>query len=91
MPKQGKFVGEGFISVRTVRKGGSRRFHFVVGQRVSRKATERNKIKRRLRAAILKLGIRPESDTEMFVMPTAEIISKNFEEIMEEIERIFKK
>ena len=91
MTKQGKFVGGGFISLRAARKRGSRRFHFVVGRRVNRKAVERNKIKRRLRAAIGKLRIKPEPDTEMFVMPTAEIINKNFEEIIREIERIFKR
>ncbi len=48
--KQGRGLKEGFLSLKFVKNGlGATRFGFVVGQKVSRKAVVRNKVKRRLR------------------------------------------
>ena len=48
--KQGRGLREGFLSLKFVKNGlGTTRFGFVVGQKVSRKAVIRNKVKRRLR------------------------------------------
>ena len=85
------FVRGEFISLRVVEVKGRRKFHFVVGQKISKKATDRNRIKRRLREAILKLGISPKEGTETFIMPTPEIVNKSFEEIKNEVENIFRK
>jgi len=85
------FVKGEFISLRTVWVKGRGKLHLAVGQKISKKATDRNKIKRRLRAVILKLGIAPKTGTEIFIMPTPEIINKSFVEINKEIERIFRK
>jgi len=48
--KQGRGLKEDFLSLKFTRNGlGETRFGFVVGQKVSRKAVVRNKVKRRLR------------------------------------------
>ncbi|MEK7503439.1 MAG: ribonuclease P protein component [Patescibacteria group bacterium] len=48
--KQGRGLKESFLSLKLVKNGlGETRFGFVVGQKVSRKAVVRNKVKRRLR------------------------------------------
>ncbi|MFH1423419.1 MAG: ribonuclease P protein component [Candidatus Nealsonbacteria bacterium] len=48
--KQGRGLKEGFLSLKFARNSlGLTRFGFVVGQKVSRKAVVRNKVKRRLR------------------------------------------
>lgn len=69
---------------------GKEKFHFVVGMGISKKASERNRIKRRLRAAVQKLGIKPKAGTEIFVRPSPEIIEKKFREITRELEGAFK-
>lgn len=51
--KKGKGIREGFLFVKAIQNGlRESRFGFVVGQKVSKKATIRNFIKRKLRAAI---------------------------------------
>jgi len=48
--KQGRGLKQGFLSLKFVKNGlEATRFGFVVGQKVSRKAVIRNKVKRRLR------------------------------------------
>lgn len=56
--KQGRGLKEGFLSLKFIKNGlDATRFGFVVGQKVSRKAVVRNKVKRRLRIlAKAKLG-----------------------------------
>ena len=83
------FIRGEFISLRTIAAKGREKFHFVVGQKISKKATERNRIKRQLRAAILKLGVAPKAGTETFIMPTSEIFSKDFKQITAELAKIF--
>lgn len=67
------------------------RFGFVVSKKVSKKATIRNKIKRRLREAVkgklteVKKGI----DGAIVVMPGLE--EKGFSELEEKINKLFKK
>ena len=66
----------------------SSRFGFVVSKKISKKATVRNRIKRRLREAVrmkmpeIKKGI----DGVIVVVP-----DKDFSEVQEEINKIFKK
>lgn len=51
--KQGKGFREGFLSLRVAENSLKiNRFGFIVGQKVSKKATVRNKVKRRLRELV---------------------------------------
>jgi ribonuclease P protein component len=63
------------------------RFGFVVSQKVSKKATIRNKIRRRLIEAIKteKESIKPGTDTVIIALPGIE--KKNFSEIKKEIKK----
>jgi len=53
--KQGRLSKEGFLIFKTVKNDLNKsRFGFIVSQKVSKQAVVRNKIKRRLRGAVMK-------------------------------------
>jgi ribonuclease P protein component len=53
--KQGRLFKEGFLIFKTVKNDLDKsRFGFIVSQKVSKQAVIRNKIKRRLRGAVIK-------------------------------------
>jgi len=90
--KTGKGLKEGFLIFQMAKNNfKNSRFGFVVGKNVSKKATIRNKIKRRLRELVrikirkIKNGI----DGVFIVRPGLE--TKDFWEIGESMNRIFKR
>lgn len=71
--KRGKSDKSGFLAVRAMENNLSQsRFGFVVGKKVSKKATVRNKIKRRLRASIRGEEIKKPADFIIIALPGAE-------------------
>lgn len=96
--KKGKFFKQDFLTLKVFPNNlQNSRFGFIVSSKVSKKAVLRNKIKRWLRVAILlqlnqeKLSgeIQKSTDIIAIIKPGVEI--KNFQEIKEVIDKIFKK
>ncbi len=90
--KKGKGLKEDFLILKTLKNDLNKtRFSFIVSQKVSKKATVRNKIKRRLRDLVKrKLNIiRKHTDNLLIAIPGLEI--KNFKEIELTVEKLFKR
>ena len=89
--KQGKYFQEDFIKLKILKnKLADNRFAFIVGLKVSKKATRRNKIKRQLEEIIrLNLG-KMEKGFDLVVLPEKEIISKSYSEIEKNLLNLLK-
>lgn len=89
--KQGQGFRQGFLYLK-IRNNNlkSTRFGFVVSKKFSKKAVERNKIKRRLRELVrTKLAeIKKGIDMIIVVMPGAE---NDFQKLEKTIDKLFKK
>lgn len=88
----GNFVGDFFLAVKFLENRlGHSRFGFLVGTKISKKAVERNQIKRRLRESIhSKLDkIKPGYDFVVFTKP--EIVEKSYSEIDKAISNVLSK
>jgi len=96
--KNGRFFKEDFLSFKILFNNlKNNRFAFIVSSKVSKKAVLRNKIRRWLRAAVL-LQLKQERlngenqksvDVIIVVQPGREV--KNFQEVKDVINKIFKK
>jgi len=89
--KQGKGLKFGFLYLKYKKNNlKASRFGFVVGKNFSKKAAQRNKIKRRLREIIKnKLSkIEPGTDIIIVAMPGAE---DDFNQLGQIIDKLFKK
>lgn len=90
--KEGETKKEDFLFLKWLKNNlPISRFSFVVSRKISRKATQRNKIRRRLREIVrLKIPkIKKGIDGILVALPGLE--KKDFLEIKETIEKIFKK
>lgn len=90
--KEGETKKEDFLFLKWLKNNlPISRFGFVVSRKISRKATQRNKIRRRLREIVrLKIPkIKKGIDGILVALPGLE--KKDFLEIKETIEKIFKK
>lgn len=90
--KKGKGFKEDFLILRFVSSKTKRaRFGIIVSQKISKKATIRNKIKRMIRTIIKpKMSkIKKEADIVFLALPGLE--NKDFWEIEETINKLFKK
>lgn len=90
--ENGNFFSSEYIAVRVKRNNTkTSRFGFIVGNKVSKKSTKRNLIKRRLREIVRRRlkNVIPGLDVVIIVKP--EILNKNFKEINENIDILFKK
>lgn len=69
--------------------GASSRFGLAVSKKVSKKATERNRLKRQIHAAIICLRpqIKPGFDVVIIVLPQG--IGCNYERFLRELEQLF--
>jgi len=67
------------------------RFAFIVGARTAKKATERNTIKRRLRAVMTRQLNKLKKGFDCVVLTGPEIKHKSFDEIEAELTGLFKK
>lgn len=90
--KKGKGVKEGLLILRTVKNNlDNSRFGFIVSKKVSKKASLRNKVKRRLRDLVRgKLKkIKKGKDNLLVALPGLE--TKSFRDIKETVDKLFKK
>ena len=90
--KKGRGFKENFILLKIIKNNlGLKRFGFIISQKVSKKATIRNKLKRKLRKLIevefnkIKEGI----DGIFIALPGLE--NKDYQELKEIIDKILKK
>lgn len=90
--KQGKYYQEDFIKIRTLKNDLKiNRFGFIVGLKISKKSTQRNKIKRRLEEVIrLKLD-QIKSGFDIVILVNQEITEKGYQEIEKTLINLFKK
>lgn len=80
--RHGRFFKQDLIAIKSLPNGESQsRFGFLVGIKISKKATVRNKVKRRLREVVrLTLAdIKPGFDVAVMVRP--EIVDRTYQEI----------
>jgi len=90
--KEGKFAGGNFISLKVKKSGREQsRVGFVVGQKIAKKATARNKIKRQLREAVKDYVKETRGAVDIIVIPNPQIAGKSFSEISGEIRKAFEK
>jgi len=90
--KKGRSFKEDFLILKIVENHlGQIRFGFVVSQKISKKASLRNKIKRRISESVrFKIGkFKKRLDGILIALP--EIEKKDFWKIDETIEKLFKK
>lgn len=80
--QRGKFYQNKLIRIKVLAKQSEEnRFGFVVGTRISKKATERNRIRRQLEE-IVRLDLNQlKSGFDMIVFPQAEILTKDYQQI----------
>ena len=69
----------------------SKKFGFVISKKISKKAVDRNKIKRRLTEVIKKYLNDFEKGIRIVFLAKKEILGKNIREIEEEIKKCLKK
>ena len=90
--KQGKYFQKDFIKLKALKdKLNDNRFAFVVGLKISKKATQRNRIRRQLEEIIrLNLG-KIKEGFDIVVLPEKEIIGKSFSNIEKTLLDLLKK
>ncbi len=89
---KGKRFKEGFLILKITRNDLSQtRFGFIVSRKVSKKATLRNKIKRRLRAIVGKKMGKLKKGLDVLLIAYPGLETKDFWEIDETLNKLFKK
>ena len=92
--EQGKFCRERFLTIKILSNDSEiPRFGFIVSKKVSKKATVRNKVKRRLRESIrlkIKNGL-IKGGFDAIILTRPEIAERNFAEIDETINKLLEK
>ena len=90
--KQGRYYQEDFIRVRVLKNDLEvNRFGFIIGLKISKKSTQRNKIKRKLEE-IIRLNLKQiKFGFDMVILVSPEIIEKNYQEIEKTLINLFKK
>jgi len=88
--KQGKNYQQEFIRLKILENNLKiSRFGLIVGLKISKKAVERNKIKRRLEEVIRLKPLKPGFDVIILVSP--EIVGKNYQIIEQSLTFLLKK
>jgi ribonuclease P protein component len=88
----GKRFKEGFLVLKIAKNTLPKtRFGFIVSQKVSKKATLRNKIKRRLREVVSKKEKNFKKGLDILLTARPGLETKDFWEIDESLNRLFKK
>jgi ribonuclease P protein component len=90
--KKGKKIKEGLLVLKMAKNNLSQtRFGFIVSKKVSKKATIRNKIKRRLREIAGKKRKRVKKGLDVLLIAPPGLETKDFWEIDEMLNKIFTK
>lgn len=79
----------GWLSLRN--DDDQKKFGFVISKKISKRAVDRNKIKRRLTEVIKKYLDDFSNGTRIVFLAKKEILNKNIKEIEEEIKKCLKK
>lgn len=90
--QQGRFYQDELIRLKVLANQlKENRFGFVIGIKISKKATERNRLKRRLEELVrLNLGrLKPGFDTVIF--PRPETLTKGYQQLEKILFNLFKK
>ncbi len=88
--KNGKAVKESCLTLKTVKNDlASPRFGFVISKKVSKKASTRNKLRRRMKGLIRAAEKIRNTDNLLIVGPGLE--TKSFKELEELITKLFKR
>lgn len=86
--RKGKTIASGLFFLKFIKNDFKvNRFAFVVSRKISNKAVERNKVKRRLREAVKQFAISQGFDFIIIARPV--IVKANFQEIKDSINEIF--
>ena len=89
---KGVYFSERYLMLKAVKNNlPFSRFGFVVSKKVSKKAVERNKVKRLMSESIRLSQKRIKSGFDIIFVSRAGIVGKDFEEIKESIEKLLKK
>ncbi len=94
--KMGKGIKKDFLIFKVLKNNVNKnRFGFIVSKKVSNKATERNKVKRRLRSAVMSELKKNESpfgkkSLDVIVIALPLTLKKEFLEIKETVLKFFK-
>ncbi|MBI2041398.1 MAG: ribonuclease P protein component [Candidatus Nealsonbacteria bacterium] len=90
--KKGKGFKAGFLFLKLVRNDlKTSRFAFVVSKKAVPKATDRNRIKRRLRDIVRRNAARIKAGFDLVIIVQKGIERVKFQKIKEDAEEIFKK
>ncbi len=90
--KKGRGLKEGFLLLKFVNNNLDRsRFGIIISQKVSKKATIRNKIKRKIKAAICLNMPRIRKGLDVILITKPGLETRDFWEIKEAIDNLFKK
>ncbi len=90
--KKGKGFKEGFLFLKFIPNHlESSRFGVIVSRKISKKATIRNKIKRRLRAIVSQKLPKIKKGKDFVLVAVPGLETKDFWEIEETINRLFEK
>lgn len=90
--REGSGVKDGFLFLKFKKnKLDKTKFGFIVSRKVSKKAVVRNKVKRRLREMVRKRLPRIVPGIEGVLMTRPGIEEKNFAEVEESLDRLFRK
>jgi len=90
--KNGRGFKDGFLFLKVAENGLTiSRFGFSVGLKVSKKATIRNKARRRLREAIRLVISRIKTGFDVVVVPSPEVQDKNFKAIQDALLKVLRK
>ncbi len=89
--KNGKTINDELFFLKVKKNNlGINRVGFVVGTKISKKATLRNKIKRRLTEVIKQNLDKIESGLDIIVVAKPKVIDKNYLEIKQSVDNLFK-
>ena len=90
--KRGKSFKEDFLILKLLQKNSNQiRFGFIVSQKISKKATLRNKIKRRISELVRQRLGKLEKGMDAILIAVPGMETKDFWEIEEGLEKLFKK
>ncbi|MDI6603003.1 MAG: ribonuclease P protein component [Patescibacteria group bacterium] len=90
--KNGKGFKEDFLILKTIKNDlKDSRFAFIVSQKVSKKATVRNKIRRRLRELVRRHPPTTRSGMDIVLVAVPGLEEKDFWEVEETINKLFAK
>jgi ribonuclease P protein component len=89
LKKNGKMLNSESFGLLCVKNAKEQKFGFIVSTKISKKAVERNLIRRRLSEIVRQLPTLPKVSGVFLCKKT--ILNKNYQELKQEIENIFRK